>query len=362
MNQLRAKLKLYSLILFFLVALFVVLAIIALYLFIEYLSTPVEQYNRFENQPAHTILDHSSQFETLWESSENLLHSLVIADNHIFAVKNEYYDTPPGRGMIFTKLDIDTGEQIWEEKADYFGRVLHNSSHIFVERNNGEVVAYNLQDVNTAWVHDFSPRQNVRSISLSENHLIVHVSQDKTVIFEADSGSPFLDESLSTYSKLLYFDEDISYFYISNFSLVAYDHKTEVERWRHSPNGFEGDPFFDGDRIYVRTFQGQIQALNTNSGDILWETKRPTSLIDAERVVSNFAVTEKYLFYLTQDAQLKVLDKFTGERIGWINFSNSFFLLGDDIANYYFEVAADTNYVTVFLADSWQLFVFRFAE
>jgi outer membrane protein assembly factor BamB len=231
-----------------------------------------------------------------------------------------------------------------------------------VERNNGEVVAYNLEDATISWVRDFSPKQNVRSISLSESHLIVHVSQDKTVVLEADSGSLFLDESLSTYSKLMYFDEDISYFYISNFSLVAYDHKTGTELWRHSPNGFEGYPYFDGDRIYVRTFQGQIQALDKTTGDVLWETKRPTSLLDVENVVSSFSVTDRYLFYLTQDAQLRVLDKFTGEIIGWVNFSNSLLSLGDDIANYYFEVAADSDHVALFFADSWQLFVFKFAD
>ncbi len=360
MNQL--KVKPYSLILFALIALFVVLSIITLYLFINYLSTPIEQHSRFEKQAAHTILEHSPQFETIWETSENLLHGIVITNNHIFAVKNENFDSPPGRGMVLTKLDIETGAQIWEQKDTYFGNTVHDNAHLFVQRKNGEVVAYNLEDATVAWERDFSPRQNVSSILLSGSHLIVHVSQDNTVILEADSGGLFLDESLSTYSKLLYFDEDMSYFYISNFSLIGYDHKTGTELWRHSPNGFEGYPYFNGDRIYVRTFQGQIQALDKTTGDVLWETKRPTSLLDVENVVSNFSVTEEYLFYLTQDAQLRVLDKFTGESIGWVNFSNSLLSLGDDIAEYYFEVAADSDHVALFFADSWQLFVFKFAD
>src|SRR5690606_41077704 len=68
--------------------------------------------------------------------------------------------------------------------------------------------------------------------------------------------------------------------------------------------------------------------------------------------ICNFSVTEQYLFYLTQDAQLRVLNKFTGELVGKVNFSNSLFLLGDDIAEYYFEVAADSNYVALFFARS----------
>jgi outer membrane protein assembly factor BamB len=262
--------------------------------------------------------------------------------------------------MVLTQIDLATGEHTWRQEDKYFGNILHNDTYIFVQRNNAEVVAYNLQDLEVAWERDFSPFKNVSKILLSENYLIVHLSQDNTVVLENSSGGLFLDESSSLYSKLLYFNQDTSYFSVSDFSLLAYDHTTSTELWRHGSNGFEGEPYFDGDIIYIQTFYGQIQALNTLTGSLLWETKRPTSLIDAERVVSSFSVTEQYLFYLTQDAQLRVLNKVTGELVGKVNFSNSLFLLEEDIAEYYFEVAADANYVTVFFADSWQIFVFRF--
>lgn len=362
MNQPRNKKHPYNLILFAMIVLFVGLFFVILYLFIDYMSTPVEQHGRFEKQNEHTILDNTPQFELLWQSSDHLMHDLIIADSHVFAVINEYYDSPPPSNphMVLTQIDLETGEHTWQQEDKYFGNILHNDAYIFVQRNNTEVVAYSLQDLKVAWEREFSPFKNVSKILLSENYLVVHLSQDNTVILENNSGDVFLDENLSLYNKLLYFNQDTSYFSVSNFSLLAYDHTTGTELWRHGSNGFEGEPYFDGDTIYVRTFYGQIQALNTLTGSLLWETKRPTSLIDAERVVSNFAVTEQYLFYLTQDAQLRVLDKVTGELIGWVNFSNSLFLLGDEIAEYYFEVAADSNYVTVFFADSWQIFVFRF--
>lgn len=363
MNQLGKKSRRYSFILFVMIVLFVGLFFVTLYLFIDYMSTPIEQHGRFEKQNEHTILDNTSQFELLWQSSDHLMHGLAIADTCVFAVINEYYDFPPPPNpyMVLTQIDLETGEHIWKQEDKYFGNILQNDANIFVQRNNTEVVAYNLQDLNVAWVRDFSPFKNVSKILLSENYLIVHLSQDNTVVLENSSGGLFLDENLSLYSKLLHFSPDTSYFSVSDFSLLAYDHTTGRELWRHGSNGFEGEPYFDGNTIYVRTFYGQIQALHTLTGRLLWETKRPTSLIDAERVVSNFSVTEQYLFYLTQDAQLRMLNKSTGELVGKVNFSNSLFLLEDDIAEYYFEVAADSNYVAVFFADSWQIFVFRFA-
>lgn len=363
MNQPRKKTYKYNLLLLALTVLFVGLFFVTLYLFIDYMSTPVEKQSRFEKQNEHTILDNTPQFELLWQSSDHIMHNLAIADGHIFTITDEeYYAIPPipNPHMVLTQIDLETGEHTWKQEDKYFGNILHDDAYIFVQRNNTEVVAYNLQDLEVAWVRDFSPFKNVSNILLSENYLIVHLSQDNTVVLENSSGGLFLDESSSLYSKLLYFNQDTSYFSVSDFSLLAYDHTTSTELWRHESNGFEGEPYFDGDIIYIQTFYGQIQALDTLTGSLLWETKRPASLIDAERVVSNFSVTEQYLFYLTQDAQLRVLNKFTGELVGKVNFSNSLFLLGDDIAEYYFEVAADSNYVALFFADSWQFFVFRF--
>ncbi len=326
------------------------------------MSTPIEQNGRFEKQNEHTILDNTSQFKVIWQNSDHLIDGLAIADGHVFAVINEYYDfnPPPNPNMILTQIDLETGDHIWKQEDRYFGNILHNDAYLFVKRNSTEVIAYSLQDLKVAWTRDFSPFKNVSNILLSKNYLIVHLSQDNMAILENNSGDLFLDENLSLYSKLLYFSQDISYFSVSNFSLLAYDHTAGKELWRHGNNGFEDEPYFDGDTIYVRTFNGQIQALNALTGSLLWETKQPTSLIDTERVVSNFSVTDQYLFYLTQDAQLRVLNKVTGELVGKVNFSNSLFLLEDDIAEYYFEVTADSNYVAVFFADSWQIFVFRF--
>jgi outer membrane protein assembly factor BamB len=116
-------------------------------------------------------------------------------------------------------------------------------------------------------------------------------------------------------------------------------------------------PIFLNDRILVRTGEesGSIYVLDRTTGETLWKSN--------DNIISSIAYSPRngHLYALTQDGQLLGIDKDNGNQIILVEFSNiPFTLSGKDQGGGY-EIAFDgsTQNLYVLLGDSRQLFAFK---
>ena len=123
----------------------------------------------------------------------------------------------------------------------------------------------------------------------------------------------------------------------------------------------EGDfykkPAIAGDVICLKTGLyaqlGWIYGINKDTGAVLWRTEKNAR--------SNVAANGKYVYYLTNEAQLWVLNIETSELVGRADFSPiNFEGEGFDRNEYDFYVVVKDDFILVYFADSSQLFAFRF--
>jgi outer membrane protein assembly factor BamB len=121
------------------------------------------------------------------------------------------------------------------------------------------------------------------------------------------------------------------------------------------------DPFsmklvFTKELILVRTLQGagpygQLYVLDRQTGSILWKTERGS-------ILSNATVSNDIVYYLSVDGQLDAADINTGQILGTIDFTPEI-IIPNGVYRYH-SVAADNGHVVVYLGDSQQLFAFNF--
>lgn len=94
-----------------------------------------------------------------------------------------------------------------------------------------------------------------------------------------------------------------------------------------------------------------ITAIDKQNGAVVWKVDNTA--------VSNLAVAESRVYFVTMDAVLMVVDLQTGKPVSSLNFNPSFGA-GFDFLNNAVFVAADDDLVAVYFEDKRQLSVFRF--
>lgn len=96
-----------------------------------------------------------------------------------------------------------------------------------------------------------------------------------------------------------------------------------------------------------------IYAYNPRTESTLWELR--TGL-----VVTDFAVAQGTIFFLTDDATLWTVDMISGQEIGKVQFTVEAFSDYGRIATPEYLVSADAGTITIFSRDTQYLFTFRF--
>lgn len=95
-----------------------------------------------------------------------------------------------------------------------------------------------------------------------------------------------------------------------------------------------------------------IYAYNPRTESTLWELR--TGL-----VVTDFAVDQDAVFFLTDDATLWAVDEISGQRLGNVQFTDTAFADEGPIADYIINTT-DSGTITIFSRDTQYLFTFRF--
>ena len=116
---------------------------------------------------------------------------------------------------------------------------------------------------------------------------------------------------------------------------------------------YRDEPVLSADTAYVRTgaLVGRVYAVALDTGELLWSTDR--------NVVSNVAVTEGMVFFLTEEGELVGVSPASGQRVATAGFSPSNLPLNtSDSPVGAYLVAASEGRVFALLGDSDQLFAF----
>lgn len=229
-----------------------------------------------------------------------------------------------------------------------------------IDRNG--IAAFHPESGNKIWETQLSGVRGIDHVVATEKELFVSTAPDKFFVLDAITGritvsSPIGDVGDSTFL----IKDNVAYWQQWPLNLVATDLHSGEQNWTQSfEGGFEKTPVFAEGLVLVVTFGGQLFALHQPTGEIVWNTEIPNSLVHSERIVSNVTVVDEVVYYLTQDAQLRVVNMNTGELISTVEFTPSLFTLQTDVNNYRYDIAADNDLVAVYFGDSDQLFVFRF--
>lgn len=269
-------------------------------------------------------------------------------------------------------LDTETGEVLWQVESDNYVPISFatTSNHIFIGYFTARISSYDVGSGNKIWQTRLSSSTGflgretaygqpttIQSMVPTSAHLYVSATgpgdNNTTRLLEISTG-----EVNQISNQLDIVSVGPSYFYSQRAPNImrAIDIDTGNIVWETT---FEGgafkEPAIIDDLVFVKTGlygqSGWIYAISKETGAVLWQTEKNVS--------SNVAASGKYIFYLTSDAQLQILNIETRELVGSVNFSpNS--LEGVDTNLYDFYVVAKDNLILVYFGDSRQLFTFRF--
>jgi len=228
-------------------------------------------------------------------------------------------------------FDLSNGMVFWQsplKQTLVAGPTIGNHS-VYAGDNNGGVWALNVNSGKTEWHTTLS--DPIVSRPLVSNGKIYVRTLDGTVwalnntdgstVWSAAGNAPTM--VLSGGSKPILMGNNIVVG-SSNGKLTAYDAKTGAVKWKsviaepQGPSDVEkmvdivANPKLSGSAIYVVTYQGNLSAVNAQTGQILWQTPMSS--------YSGLAVSSNAIFVTDAKGRVFALDRKTGKQIWKQNY------------------------------------------
>jgi outer membrane protein assembly factor BamB len=175
-------------------------------------------------------------------------------------------------------------------------------------------------------------------------------------LLDAQSGQ-IIETRYKKDTNYLWFSRDgILYERVQLHSFQAINQRNGDVVWQSPFWAVYQSPILSSGILLVRSgtsaSEGTIYALDSVTGDVLWEYAG---------VVSNVAVQDSTAYFLTSNAQLLAVNIREGNIVGSVDFGTDKFVLQDEnLFSHGFSVVAINNTVSVHLGDSQQLFAFHF--
>ena len=319
--------------------------------------------------PPYSVSNLGTNFEKLWEISNTPgtrttnSSNLAVSHGMVYFI-TEGPEEASATILSLTAFDALSGEVIWQNDGEFWPGLFYNSTFLYAIIDGNHIIVYEPETGERVWGTKLQGVRGVSHVTATETELFIDGVPDKFFILDATTGRELRAAPSSGgmgYTAFL-IENDTAYWHEWPLRLVSTNLQTEERNWSQTFEGrrFEKTPIFTDELIFVVSFWGQLFALDKETGEILWQTAPLNSLTDAERVVSNVAVADGIVYYLTQDSQLRALNMYTGELLGVVKFTPSLFALDTDIVNDRFDVAADGDLVAVYFGSSYQIFTFRF--
>jgi hypothetical protein len=315
--------------------------------------------------PIYSIEEISGSFELLWMKPD--LESTIPSNrSNLTAIDNRLYLITEGQDenaltiLSLIAINVNTSQIEWRTDGEFGSEIAHNQQYLFVQNNSG-ISAYTLDSGKHTWSVKPPGIRGVDHMTATNTDLFITATPDKAFILDAASGTIKNPSDLSSIATSLFLVEDPTIYWQQwPTYLLASDKVSGEVIWKNSfEGGFEKTPIFAEDMIFVVTFGGRLVSINKDSGEIIWSTPKPDSLLFSDRVVSNIAVDDGVLYYLSQDSQLRAVNVIDGSLIDQVSFSPSLLELDEHYNRHRFDVTADNGIVAVHFGDSFQLFVFQ---
>lgn len=229
----------------------------------------------------------------------------------------------PASDGFFYGLDAKTGNEIWSvnTKSENLSEPLLDdySGIVYFVTSANVVYALEADTGRQIWIHS---RQDTSSFSirgggkpaLKDGHLYVGFSDGSLVAFNAKSGSIIWENHLNRNKKFKDIDSspvvDGDRIYVSGYDDKLYclsSAKGDI-LWKVDAGGYNSVSLF-GNKIFFPTSQGEVRALNKDSGDLIWSYKLADGLATQIRLYKGLVV------FGESQAQLIFLDPETGKQV-----------------------------------------------
>ncbi len=313
------------------------------------------------------------QFQELWtmtnlflDAGRNRACNLLAFENHLVLEASSERTNP----ILIHLFDLTTGELVWQTTDEHEAPTImaHNRTTVFIGSGiPGEIFAYDVESGNQIWKRSLPIlEKSIEYMQATADKLYMNSATGNFYVFDSQSGKSQRWETQSEIITVFHIDNDVIYHREGATRILATDRQTGYVNWQVKLNEeIQTTPLFTEKSIIIKTGSsvvGQVYAIDRELGTVLWQhPSGPVNWEAPSNAVGNIAEDNGYVYYLTLDTQLKVIDEETGQVVGVVYFAPSLQELnGLDLVNREFCVAASDNTVVVYLGSGHQLFAFRF--
>jgi outer membrane protein assembly factor BamB len=298
-----------------------------------------------------TVIDDLSLRE-IWRWSGHILNDPEIVIIEDFVV----LPTWERDGHKIVVFDAQTGKPIWESAYIRNLRSLHADEERIYAGSITYVRSYDLQTGEILWEGGKQPdfkRGGLYVYPKSENLEVYDPSEGYLYFLELKTGQKTDEIKLPN----LFFKQGSNYYLsickdVTSNCFSAVDVLNERLLWSRS---FKGDifrwPEFTDDTMFING-GGELFAVRTQTGDIVWQSKESSFLTPA-------VFGEDGLYAIRDDTAIVGLDPETGKQVGVVEIKPKQDLTFKGGYKPYYTVAASNKYVVAYYSNSLELIVFE---
>jgi outer membrane protein assembly factor BamB len=203
--------------------------------------------------------------DTVWSTDldDRLIGGVQVAFNQVYISNND--------GELIA-LSADKGVELWRAKAssEILSQVQATESQVIAQSIDGRLFAFNASDGQTQWEFDSSlPVLSLRGTSsplLLDDRVIAGFANGKLVSINLATGQAFWEERLSIPSG-----------------------RSELERLVD----IDSSPLIIQNMIYSSGYQGELTALQVETGRVVWSKEVSTALDIAEGLGNLYVVDDE---------------------------------------------------------------------
>lgn len=321
------------------------------------ISTIVIDYSaNFEPVRLQETRNYTLRNEQPWPHGQDEPFLIQIGEDIIYHEKNQglnLLDDPIIHNSL-QRINSITGEIVWQQELDpAVAEITNNSEYVivsFLTRKHAQfdsaynnlispgaikVTAYDIGTGTAVWTGIYSGFSYTSYMDANEEIIGIH-GHNGHGAFPDDI---FIDARTGdiTEEKLAGFGSD------KNVPSELSEMGIRSLRWEKLANG-----------TFIVATGGRLYGYNPDLESTLWE-------INTGLGVTDFAVDQGIIFFLTDEATLWAVDETSGQRLGNVQFTNNAFSDEDPIANWgIYLVSADDGTVVIFSRETQYLLVFRF--
>lgn len=252
-------------------------------------------------------------------------------------------------------LDATTGELLWQ-RIDSPGVISAQSNKVLVGWDGGATVKrLELKTGTTLWETKL-PNRSVVYITVENDSASVQTSGGKDIFFVLDTntGEIIFEEENSQSDIYLYAKKTSYQRGISPSVLESINNNESKIIWQAEMDyRYSFPPLFTETTILVTTDLGNVYCIDRQTGRVIWQKEGIA--------MSNFAVSNKAVYFLTNDEKLVEIDLQSGEQSRFVEFGVKRSVSKDAsyISSYRVVYDAETETIFVQFGDSAQLFAFN---